>query len=158
MYHYKSLHCASEKSWDILWFRWADLSYKGCWIKESWRLHGPLVELVPVILASLHPSIWCYRNKSIWALLIREERFFMNQASSSGEYFLVFRLAKVKEADTHFCRWLSGGLKLACIGLIYNQNHCFAPQCDVHIENAFRTHISHWYRPRFQEVNNSFKL
>lgn len=39
---------------------------------------------------------------------VREERFFMNPSSSSGEYFLVFRLAKVKEADTHFCRWLSG--------------------------------------------------
>lgn len=104
MYHYKSLYCASEMSWDIWWFRWADISYKGCWIYERWRLHGPLVELVLVILASLHPSIWCYMS----TLLIREERFFMNPSSSSGEYFLVFRLAKVKEADTHFCRWLSG--------------------------------------------------
>lgn len=31
------------------------------------------------------------------------------------------------------------GLKLACIGHMYNQHHCFAPLYDVHIENAFRT-------------------
>lgn len=107
-------------------------------MKITWSSCGTC-SCYPCFSASQHLVL----QKQIYlsTLLIREERFFMNPSSSSGEYFLVFRLAFRSEGSRHslLSMVVRFGLKLACIGHMYNQHHCFAPLYDVHIENAFRT-------------------